>query len=123
MAKRSAFPLFTQVKLYFKTTLTLLMYEVIDTGTTLLSALIVELIIIFFLLGGFLFFSIALAALAAGVLHSWWAGTAAVAGFYVLLTLGVPLIRKPMQNIFIRHLLKIFKRTAKPWIPGKQNRI
>jgi hypothetical protein len=98
--------MFDEIKAYFKTWIRLLKLEAIDTGSSLIAAFIVDLLLIVVFIFALIFFSAALAALAAHLLHSKSAGTACVAGLYVLVAICVPLCRKPFQNLLIRYLLK-----------------
>lgn len=94
-----------QIKAYLHTWLQLVRYEAIDTGTTLAAAVIVDLFIAFLILASGLFLSVALVVIAASLLHSWWAGSLAIAVLYAIAMLSVPFLRGPLQNLFIRYLL------------------
>jgi membrane protein len=99
-------PLLTQLKNYLQTRWQLFKYEAIDTGTSLAAAIVVDVLIVCLLSVTVLFFSIALVAVAAKMLHSWWAGSLVVAGLYVLAGMLVPVLRKPIQNHFIHYFIR-----------------
>lgn len=94
-----------EIKAYIQTWIRLLKLEAIDTGSSLIAAIVVDLLMALLLLFAWLFLSAALMAVAAKLLHSWWKGSACVAGLYVLFALCVPLLRKPFRNLMIRYLL------------------
>ncbi|WP_374950943.1 phage holin family protein [Mucilaginibacter sp.] len=104
--KETARPIIDQVQEYVETRAKLLKLEVIDRSTTIIAALVVDLVVIISFILTFLFASFTLALYLGDVLGANWKGFGAVAIIYLLLAVILIVAKKPFERPIINVLVR-----------------
>lgn len=106
--KETARPIIDQLKEYAETRVKLLKLEAIESSTSVMATLIIDVAAIICLLLTFLFASVTLALFLADLLHSNWKGFGTVSVIYMgiaaVFILAKRPLKRPVVNILIRKL-------------------
>ena len=104
--KETARPIVEQIKEYAETRIKLAKYEIIDRSTTVIAAIVIDIVVVISLLLTFLFASITLALFLADVFHSYWKGFGTVALIYLVIVLLCIYAKKSFERPIINALIK-----------------
>jgi hypothetical protein len=104
--KKEQPPIVDQVKEYLETYMKLVRLRAIEKGTSVIAAILTDVVVILALLLTLLFASLTLALYLGKVLGAYWQGFGYVAIFYVIVIVIVMIFRKNMERPIVNALLK-----------------